>query len=79
MKGGYTPDVIVVQKGRPVRFSFTRQESSACSEMVLFPDFNQSAKLPEGEQVNVEFTPDQPGEYGFQCQMGMLRGKLIVE
>jgi plastocyanin domain-containing protein len=79
VKGGYTPDVIVVQKGRPVRFTFTRQESSACSEMVLFPDFNQSAKLPEGEQVNVEFTPDKPGEYGFQCQMGMLRGKLIVE
>ncbi len=79
VKGGYTPDVIVVQKGRPVRLTFTRQESSSCSEMVLFPDFNQSAKLPEGEQVNVEFTPDKPGEYGFQCQMGMLRGKLIVE
>ena len=79
VKGGYTPDVIVVQKGRPVRFTFTRHESSACSEMVLFPDFNQSAKLPEGEQVKVEFTPDKPGEYGFQCQMGMLRGKLIVE
>jgi plastocyanin domain-containing protein len=79
VKGGYTPDVIVVQKGRPVRLTFTRQESSACSEMVLFPDFNQSAKLPEGEQINVEFTPDKPGEYGFQCQMGMLRGKLIVE
>jgi len=27
----------------------------------------------------VEFMPDKPGEYGFQCQMGMLRGKLIVE
>ena len=79
VKGGYTPDVIIVQKGRPVRLTFTRQESSSCSEMVLFPDFNQSAKLPEGEQVNVEFTPDKPGEYGFQCQMGMLRGKLIVE
>jgi plastocyanin domain-containing protein len=62
VKGGYTPDVIVVQKGRPVRLTFTRQESSACSEMVLFPDFNH--KL---------------GEFGFQCQMGMLRGKLIVE
>jgi plastocyanin domain-containing protein len=79
VKGGYTPDVIVVQKGRPVRLTFTRQEGSACSEIVLFPDFNQSAKLPEGEAVNVEFTPDQPGEFGFQCQMGMLRGKLIVE
>lgn len=79
VKGGYTPDVIVVQVGRPVRLRFTRQESSSCSETVLFPDFNRSAKLPEGEEVAVEFTPDRPGEYGFQCLMGMLRGKLIVE
>ncbi len=79
VKGGYTPDLIVVKAGQPVRLRFTRQESSSCSETVLFPDFSQSAKLPEGEEVSVEFTPDKPGEYGFQCQMGMLRGKLIVE
>jgi plastocyanin domain-containing protein len=79
VKGGYSPDVIVVQRGRPVRFTFTRQESAACSERVLFPDFNKNAALPEGEQVTLEFTPEKPGEYGFQCQMGMLRGKLIVE
>src|SRR5512136_2921921 len=79
VKGGYTPDVIVVQKGRPVRLIFTRQESSACSEKVLFPDFNQSAELPEGKQVTLEFIPEKAGEYGFQCRMGMLRGKLIVE
>ncbi len=79
VKGGYTPDIIVVKAGQPVRLRFTRQESAACSEMVLFPDLHKSAKLPEGEEVTVEFTPDQPGEYGFQCQMGMLRGKLVVE
>jgi plastocyanin domain-containing protein len=79
VKGGYTPDVIVVQKGRPVRLTFTRQESAACSEQVLFPDFNKSSPLPEGEPTTIEFTPDKAGEYGFQCQMGMLRGKLIVE
>lgn len=79
VKGGYTPDIIVVKAGQPLRMRFTRHESSTCSEMVLFPDFQQSAKLPEGQEVTVEFTPDKPGEYGFQCQMGMLRGKLIVE
>jgi plastocyanin domain-containing protein len=79
VKGGYTPDIIVVKAGQPLRMHFTRQESASCSEMVLFPDFNKSAKLPEGQEVLVEFTPDKPGEYGFQCQMGMLRGKLIVE
>ena len=79
VKGGYTPDVIVVQRGKPVRLNFVRAESASCSEMVLFPDFNKSAKLPEGETVPVEFMPERAGEFEFQCQMGMLRGKLIVE
>jgi plastocyanin domain-containing protein len=79
VKGGYTPDVIIVEKGKPVRLNFLRTESAGCSEMVLFPDFNKSAHLPEGETVAVELMPDKPGEYEFQCQMGMLRGKLIVE
>lgn len=79
VKGGYSPDVIVVKAGQPVRLQFTRQESAVCSEQVLFPDFNQSAVLPEGEEVAVAFTPETAGEYEFQCKMGMLRGKLIVE
>ncbi|OGI45881.1 MAG: copper-transporting ATPase [Candidatus Muproteobacteria bacterium RBG_16_65_34] len=79
VKGGYTPDVIVVEHGRPVRLNFRREETAACSEMVLFPDFEKSARLPTGETVAVEFLPEKPGEYGFSCQMGMLRGKLIVE
>lgn len=79
VKGGYTPDVIVVERGKPVRLNFVRQESASCSEMVLLPAFNKSANLPEGETVPVEFLPKEPGEYDFQCQMGMLRGKIIVE
>jgi plastocyanin domain-containing protein len=79
VKGGYTPDLIVVQHGRPVRLNFRREESAACSEMVILADFDKSAQLPEGETVPVEFLPEQPGEYEFACQMGMLRGKLVVE
>ncbi|MEX2161577.1 MAG: cupredoxin domain-containing protein [Anaerolineales bacterium] len=79
VKGGYDPDVIVVKKGRPVRLNFLRQESSMCSEMVIFDKIQKSAKLPEGETVTIEFTPTQNGEIPFQCQMGMLRGKVIVE
>jgi len=79
VKGGYTPDVIVVERGKPVRLNFVRQESAACSEMVLLPAFGKSASLPEGETVPVEFLPTEPGEYEFACQMGMLRGKLLVE
>jgi plastocyanin domain-containing protein len=79
VKGGYTPDVIVVERGKPVRLNFVRQESASCSEMVLLPAFNKSANLPEGETVPVEFLPKDAGEYEFQCQMGMLRGKVVAE
>jgi plastocyanin domain-containing protein len=79
VKGGYTPDVVVVRSGKPVRLNFVRQESASCTEMVLLPAFNKSAKLPEGEVVPVEFLPREPGEFEFACQMGMIRGKVIVE
>jgi len=79
VKGGYDPDVIVVKRNEPVRLHFNRQESSLCSEMVIFDKLNQSAKLPEGQTVTIEFTPEAAGEIPFQCQMGMLRGKLIVQ
>jgi plastocyanin domain-containing protein len=79
VKGGYTPDVVVVQRGRPVRLNFRREESAACSEMVVFGDFGKSAKLPEGEIVPIELLPDKPGDYAFTCQMGMFRGRLVVE
>ena len=79
VKGGYTPDVIVVEVGKPVRLNFVRQESASCSEMVLLPAFSKSARLPEGQTVPVEFLPKERGEFEFACQMGMLRGKVIVE
>jgi plastocyanin domain-containing protein len=78
VKGGYDPDTIVVRAGTPVRLNFTRIESSMCSEMVVFDGIDRSAALPEGETVPVEFTPEAPGEIPFQCQMGMLRGKVVV-
>lgn len=79
VKGGYTPDVIVVQHGKPVRLTFRREESAACSEMVVLGAFDKSARLPEGEAVPVEFLPEKPGEYEFTCQMGMFRGRVVVE
>lgn len=79
VKSGYDPDVIVVKQGKPVRLQFTREESSMCSEMVVFDKIGMSAKLPEGEVVNIDFTPTEAGEIPFQCQMGMLRGKVVVQ
>lgn len=78
VKGGYTPDRIVADAGAPIRLTFVREESGACSERVVFPDFRKSTLLPEGEQVTLELPATKAGEYGFQCEMGMLRGTLVV-
>lgn len=78
VKGGYSPDRIQVEAGRPVRLMFNRQESDPCSDKVILDAFGVSADLPEGETVPVEFTPTTPGEYEFACQMGMLRGTVVV-
>jgi len=79
VKGGYSPDVIVVKAGRPVRLNFYRDETSSCSDRVVFPDFGISRDLPAFETTTIEFTPDAAGEFTFACGMNMLRGKLIVE
>lgn len=79
VKGGYTPDTILLERGRPARLVFRREESAVCSERVVLPAFNKSALLPEGAEVPVEFTPTEHGEFPFSCQMGMLRGRILVE
>ena len=79
VKGGYTPDTIVVRAGKPVRLNFLREETASCSDKVIFADFNKSADLPTGQTVSVELLPKAPGDYAFACPMGMFRGRLIVE
>ena len=78
VKGGYTPDVIVVRRGAPVRLNFHRAEADSCGERVVFSDFRIARDLPAFKTTTVEFTPEREGEFTFTCGMGMMRGKLIV-
>lgn len=79
VKGGYSPDVIVVKQGRPVRLDFYRDETASCSDTVVFGDFGIARPLPAFETTAVEFTPDKAGEFTFTCGMHMMRGRLVVE
>lgn len=79
VRGGYSPAQIRVKRGSPVRLVFDRQETSECSEEVVFPDFGVRKFLPAHAQTTVEMTPTEAGTYEFTCGMSMLRGRLIVE
>jgi Cu+-exporting ATPase len=79
VKGGYSPDLIRVGEGVPVRLIFDRQESSDCTARVVFPDFGVSRSLRAFGKTVVEFVPDRAGRFGFACGMNMLHGTLVVE
>ena len=79
VRGGYEPATIRVAAGRPVRLVFDRQETSSCSEEVVFPAFGLRRFLPANQSTTLEVTPPSRGTYEFTCGMGMLHGKLVAE
>jgi Cu+-exporting ATPase len=79
VKGEYTPDRIVVKKGRPVRLLFYREEDSECTAQVVIPELKVKQNLASKQVTAVEFVPEKDGQFGFACGMDMMKGKLVVE
>ncbi len=79
VKGGYSPSVIRVRRGVPLRIAFDRQEGGECTSEVVFSDFRVRRTIPAFARTTVELLPDRIGEFGFACGMNMVHGRLIVE
>jgi len=79
VKGGYSPNVIEVEHGKPVQLNFYRDEEGTCSEELLLPDFNIRRDLAPFKTTAIEFLPQQAGTFEFTCGMHMLRGSLVVK
>ena len=77
--GGYEPAIVHARVGEPLQLVFRREETAACSERVVFPAFGKSAMLPPYQDVVVELAPTTPGTFEFTCQLGVLRGTIVVE
>ena len=78
VKGGYSPDLIEVRAGVPVRMLFDRQEAGDCSSRVVMPDFKVNELLPAYATTAVEFLPREEGDFRFACGMNMISGTLHV-
>ena len=78
VKGGYSPSVVRVRAGRPVKLEFYRDETSSCTEEVVLPDFGIRTYLPAHQTTSIRITP-AAGSYEFACGMGMVRGKIVAE
>jgi len=74
-KGYYDPTIIDVTAGVPLAITFG--EGSGCLAEVQFPDFDIAEDLTQGGAV-VELPALDPGEYGFNCGMGMVFGTIVA-
>jgi Cu+-exporting ATPase len=79
VKGGYSPSLIRVEAGTPLRLRFHRQENSDCTSRVVFPDLRRSASLAAFGTTTLDLDITEPGEYSWACGMNMLHGTLVAE
>ena len=78
VKGGYIPEVIRARPDVPLRIQFKREETSPCSDEVVFPGLGVRRHLPAFETTAVDLPGTKAGSYPFACGMDMLHGLLIV-
>lgn len=78
VKGGYSPNVISIPKGKKTVLNFVRKDRSSCLEEVVLGDFRIRKTLPLNKKVAVVVTPEKTGEFDYACGMNMFHGKIIV-
>lgn len=72
---GYSPAVVVLQKGIPAKIKFNTEKLNSCNNVVVFPEYQGQIDL-QSQKETPEITPDQ--DFTFQCWMGMLHGYVKV-
>lgn len=74
---GYTPNVLYIKKGVPVRWVINVKQMSGCTDAIMIEELGIRKDLSLGENI-IEFTPEKVGELKFSCWMKMVWGKFIV-
>lgn len=73
---GYTPNVLYVKKGVPVKWVIDGKQITSCNNSIVVPSLNIKKQLNSGENT-IEFTPNGK-DMNFSCWMGMIRGVIRV-
>lgn len=74
---GYSPNVLFVKKGIPVRWIINVKQMTGCTNEIIVSDYNIKKPLGYGENI-IEFVPDKLGDIKFSCWMKMVWGKFVV-
>lgn len=76
--GGFSPQVVTLQKDVPATIVFHRNDPSACLSHVVMPDFGVNQELPLHHDFPITVDTTTPGEYTYACGMNMFFGKVVI-
>lgn len=79
VKGGYSPETVVLKKGVPATLKFDLKDSTACLSHVVFDQLGVNEDLTQQDQTTIKIPTEQAGEYHFACGMNMFHGKVVVK
>jgi len=68
----YLPNQFTVQQGVPVEWRIDGREAAGCGRILIAPRLGIQKILSGTSTTVITFTPDRPGEYAFNCGMGMM-------
>jgi plastocyanin domain-containing protein len=76
---GFVPSGARVKAGQPVTLVVTRQVERTCATEIVIKEYAVNQPVPQGQPVEVTFTPAKPGPIRYACAMDMIAGELIAE
>ncbi|OHD17257.1 MAG: heavy metal transporter [Spirochaetes bacterium GWD1_27_9] len=75
-ESNFDPNIVVLQKGVPVKFKFNPVKIVNCNSILVFPRYNGQLNLIKKELETPLLPVSQ--DFDFMCWMGMIVGKAIV-
>lgn len=79
VKGGYSPNTLILKQGIPAKVSFNMQDSTACLSHVVIEKLGIDRDLTQQQITTVEIPTDQKNEFDYTCGMNMFHGKIIIK
>jgi Cu+-exporting ATPase len=77
--GVYTPNVVHVRAGAPVRLRVAARDRHGCAARLLVPDLGVDLALVPGGVAEVVLPAPRPGGHVFTCGDKMVKGTIVAE
>jgi sulfite exporter TauE/SafE len=76
----YIPNRFTVTQGVPVEWRIDASEAAGCGRVLIAPKLGVRKLLSSNSSTIISFTPEETGEFGFNCGMGMMTpgSKFVV-